>query len=61
MAKKMNPAERQIFDEVVKEADPSSVEISSEKFLRRLREQQQTLLPVNQLALWLSKDPADPR
>jgi len=61
MAKKMNPAERQIFDEVVKEADPSSVEISSEKFLRRLMEQQQTLLPVNQLALWLSKDPADPR
>jgi len=61
MAKKMNPAERQIFDEVVKEADPSSVEISSETFLRRLREQQQTLLPVNQLALWLSKDPADPR
>jgi len=61
MAKKMKPAERQLFDEVVKEADPSSVEISSETFLRRLREQQQTLLPVNQLALWLSKDPADPR
>ena len=47
--------------EVVRDAEPSSVEINPENFLRRLKEQEDTPLPLNQLALWLSKDPLSQR
>jgi hypothetical protein len=60
MAKKLNPAESKLFYEVVKEAEPSEIEISSEQFLCRLKEQQQASLSVNQLAPWLSEDPFVP-
>ena len=60
MAKKLSPAESKLFYEVVKEAEPSEIEISSEQFLRRLKEQQQASLSVNQLAPWLSEDPFVP-
>jgi hypothetical protein len=57
MARKLPHSERQIFEEIIREADPSSLEISPEKFLRRLEEQQQAISQSNSLALWLREDP----
>jgi hypothetical protein len=57
MARKLSSAERRIFEEVVQEAETSSVEVSSETFLRRLKEQQEAPFPINQLPLWLNEDP----
>ena len=61
MARKLNDLEKHVFEEVVRDAEPSSVEINPENFLRRLKEQEDTPLPLNQLALWLSKDPLSQR
>ena len=60
MARKLNPAERQVFDEIVRESEANSVELSSENYLRRLNEQQQGSSSLGQLALWLSEDPLSP-
>ena len=51
MARKLNHSERQEFEEIVRTAEPSSIEISPEKFLRRLNEQQETPLRLNQLGI----------
>lgn len=58
MARKLNPAERDLFDEIVRESDASSVEISSKSYMGKLKERQQEGSPsLGQLALWLSEDP----
>lgn len=61
MARKLNNQERQIFEEIVRHSEPASIELSSEAFLERLKEQQETDFPLNHLALWLTKDPAPRR
>jgi hypothetical protein len=57
MARKLKYPEKQIFEEILRDAEPASVQISADAFLQRLKEQQETPLPLNQLALWLTKDP----
>jgi hypothetical protein len=61
MARKLNPAEKETFYEVIREAEPSLVEINPDHFLRRLKEQEQVSWSANQLALWLSEDPLSQR
>jgi len=60
MARKLNPTERQVFDEIVRESEANSVELSSENYSRRLNEQSQGSSSLGQLALWLSEDPLSP-
>jgi hypothetical protein len=57
MARKLSYPEKQLFEEIIREAEPASVEITAEAFLQRLKAQQETPFPLNQLALWLNKDP----
>ena len=57
MARKLSSLEKEIFEQIARDADPASIELSAEAFLKRLREQQQRSLSPSQLALWLSEDP----
>ena len=57
MARQLSPIEGRVFEEVVREAEPSSIEVSSEIFLRRLKEKQEAPLALNHLPLWLNEDP----
>jgi hypothetical protein len=57
MARKLNYPEKQIFEEIVRDSEAQTVEICAEAFVQRLKERQETPFPLNQLALWLAKDP----
>ena len=61
MARKLKYSEKQLFDEIIREAEPASVEIDPDVFVERLKEKQETPFPLNQLALWLTKDPLPQR
>jgi len=57
MARKLKYSEKQLFEDILRKAEPSSVEISADAFVQHLKEQQETPFPLNHLALWLTKDP----
>lgn len=61
MARKLNYSEKQLFEEIIREAEPASIEINADAYLQRLKEQQETPFPLNQLALWFTKDPLPQR